>query len=439
MKNIQIISNKLGTNNSSPVIIWIDRTILFCFSILVFILPIPHTITIRTFAFYIPITLFIVRSFLMRDFTWRKTSFELPFAVFFLVALTSLITAHNPQKSIEEIWKNLVIPILYFYTFYLSIKKEDNGLFLIMLILLGNFISNLYSFYGFKMNSGTLFAATYRAEGLKGATEINGLYQTMIFPFIFWGLFYFKKYWQKILLFILICTNLLALHITFTRAAYLALAMQLLFITGIFILKKRWISSLIITLFLILVSFFYIENKMFREMHTHNIPPLNAFIQAKPEDIAGASPGSMEQRLAMWKTAIELIAQKPFYAHGYGRFNFGEIVRNETNKNFILYPNMHSTFISVAFELGIQGLIIFLWMIGAFIIATWKVLRKNDSNLSFFFSASLLTMMAGYWVGNLFQNFDADDIKLLFMVMLGIGMAVMHRIPKEKELLHRRQ
>jgi len=48
-------------------------------------------------------------------------------------------------------------------------------------------------------------------------------------------------------------------------------------------------------------------------------------------------------------------------------------------------------------------------------------------------------MMAGYWVNNFFGSFDGDDSKLLFMMLLGIGMAVMHRLPKKSELLKQRQ
>jgi O-antigen ligase len=137
----------------------------------------------------------------------------------------------------------------------------------------------------------------------------------------------------------------------------------------------------------------------------------------------------------MWKVAIEKISQNPFYSHGYGRFLFGKTVRNENNRYFI-YPQVHNTFIGITFELGIQGLIIFLWMIGTFFIVCWKYWRKAKDNWIKYFSISLFTMMIGYWINNFFGSFDGDDTKLLFMLLLGIGMAVMHRLQEKKKLLN---
>lgn len=156
-----------------------------------------------------------------------------------------------------------------------------------------------------------------------------------------------------------------------------------------------------------------------------------------PEEIAGQNPSSMRQRLAMWKTAIDKISENPFYPHGYGRFLFGKTVRNEDNKHFI-YPQTHNTFIGVAFELGIQGLAVFLWMITTFFIVCFKYWLNSKDSLVKYFSVSLMTMMVGYWVNNFFGSFDGDDTKLLFMMLLGIGMAVMHRIPKETEMANKK-
>ena len=413
--------------------VWIDRGILFCLSVLIFILPMSHTTSIQAFAFYIPFALLICRFLLNRDFRWIKTNFELPFIAFFLAAATSVATSHLPRTSLAEIWKNLLVPILFFYVTYYSVRKESDGLLLVKVFLLANFIFSIYSFYQFKMHDGTWLIPTYRAEGVKGACEANGLYNVMITPFIFWGLFYFKKYRLKSMLIILLIINLLALHITFTRATYLALGMQMLLAAVLLISRKRWLSGLIIFILLISAGSLYVEEKIFREMHIDELPSLQEYFTLRPEKIVGSSPTSASERLAMWKAALDVIAREPFYPHGYGRFNFGQEVLNEKNRKFI-YPHVHNTFISTAFELGVQGLVIFLWMIGTFIVVAWKYWRKSTiGELSHFLSAALLAMMAAYWVDNFFQSIDADDIKRLFMMMLGIGMAVLHRLPKEEE------
>ena len=73
-------------------------------------------------------------------------------------------------------------------------------------------------------------------------------------------------------------------------------------------------------------------------------------------------------------------------------------------------------------------------MIGAFAWVCWRYWVTTKEDMPQYFSASLITMMAGYWVNNFFGSFDGDDSKLLFMMLLGIGMAVMHKLPKEKSI-----
>lgn len=429
-----------NSTNVHNIIIWIDRIVLFCLSVLIFILPIAHTATIRSFAMFTPVFLLIMRYYLTKDFRWIKTSFELPFIAFFTVAVISLFTSVDFHESLDEIWGELLTPILLFYVVYFAIRKEKHGLLLLKIFFLGSLVFSIYSFYDFYKNGGTWFSVTYKAGGLRdpGGGEVAALYHTMVIPFLFWGLFHIKDNWQRFGLFTLLVINLLAFHITFVRAGMFALGFQMVLIIGLLLFKKRWLQSFIIAIILFTTSFIYIENKMFREMHTENIPTLQEYLKMSPEEIAGTSPSSMKQRLSMWKTAIDKISENPFYPHGYGRFLFGKTVRSDKNRHFI-YPQTHNTFIGIAFELGIQGLIIFLWMTGTFFWVCWKHWYNTAGGLPHYLSASLLTMMLGYWVNNFFGSFDGDDSKLLFMMLLGIGMAVMHKLPNESELLRQKQ
>ncbi|MEK6615739.1 MAG: O-antigen ligase family protein, partial [Bacteroidota bacterium] len=199
----------------------------------------------------------------------------------------------------------------------------------------------------------------------------------------------------------------------------------------------RWLLNSVVFLVIFLTGFAYIENKLIRgHDNLKKMPSLEEYFKMSPEEIQkkySADVGA-GYRLAMWKTALEEISENPFYPHGYGRFLFGKTLRNDKNKQFI-YPQTHNTFIGVFFELGIQGFLIFLWMIGTFVYVCWKYWHTTKDGIPCFLSASLLTMMAGYWINNFFGSFDGDDSKLLFMMLLGIGMAIMRRLPKENVVI----
>lgn len=424
--------------NMQKKVLQIDYAILFCLAVLIFVLPIAHTATIRSFALFSPVALLVFRYCLAKDFRWIKTSFELPFIVFFIAAAASLMTSVDFRESLKEIRGELLTPILLFYIAYFAIKKDSDGILLTQVLFIGSLIFSISSFYDLYRHSGSLLEATYRAGGLRdpGGGEVAGLYHTMVIPFLFWGIFYFRKASQRIALFVLFAINMVGLHVTFTKAALLALTVQAILAGILLFQKRRWLLSSVILLIFFLIGFAYIENKLIRGQDNLNkIPSLEEYLKMPPEEIQKrySANSSVGDRLAMWKTAVEEISKNPFYPHGYSRFLFGKAVRTDKNRHFI-FPQVHNTFIGVTFELGIQGLMVFLWMIGAFAWVCWRYWVTAKEDMPQYFSASLITMMAGYWVNNFFGSFDGDDSKLLFMMLLGMGMAVMHKLPKEKSI-----
>ncbi|MEM3369884.1 MAG: O-antigen ligase family protein [Candidatus Micrarchaeia archaeon] len=417
----------------------INKFAIWVLCFLILILPIAHTATLRAISFICSLILVLFYYLITKNFRWINTSFELPFLFFFIIALLSLPTSVDFSESLKEIKGELIKPIVLFYLTYYAIQKNSDGMALIKALFIGSFIFSLYSFYDFYIQKGQFFSVVYKAGGLRdpGGGEVAALYHTMVIPFIILKLLYSQIKKERILLFFLLIINLLAIHITFVRAGMFALFFQVIFISLLLLKDGKWLLNIFIIVILTLISFVYIENKMFREMHTEKIPSIKEYLKMSPEEIAGKNPSSMRQRLAMWKTAIEKILENPFYPHGYGRFLFGKTVRNENNKHFI-YPQTHNTFIGITFELGIQGLLVFLWMITTFFIVCLKYWIKSNDSLIKYFSASLMTMMIGYWINNFFGSFDGDDSKQLFMMLLGIGMAVMHRIPKERDIANQK-
>ena len=415
-----------------------DSAILFCLSILIFVLPIAHTATIRSFALFTPLVLLLLRYYLTKDFRWIKTSFELPFMAFFVAATASLMTSVDVRESLKEIRGELLTPILLFYISYFSVKKDSDGILFMRVLFIGSLAFSIFSFHVMYMKGGSLFEATYRAGGLRdpGGGEIAGLYHTMVIPFLFWGMFYFRKVSQRIALSLLFLINIIGLHVTFTRASYIALGLQIILAGVLLLRKRRWVMGSVILIVIFLIGFAYTENKLIRgQDNLRKMPSFEEYCKMSPEEIEKTYSADVGagHRLAMWKVAMVKISDNLFYPHGYSRFLFGKAVRTDKNKHFI-YPQVHNTFIGITFELGVQGLLVFLWMIGTFAWVCWRYWVTAKEDMPQYFSASLLTMMAGYWVNNFLGSFDGDDSKLLFMMLLGTGMAVMHKLPKEKNL-----
>ncbi|MBF0328441.1 MAG: O-antigen ligase family protein [Nitrospirae bacterium] len=416
----------------------LEHTALFCLCVLVFVLPIAHTITVRSFAIGITIAAVLGRYYLSRDFRYIKTPFELPFLLFFIAIIASLPTSVDIHKSLKELWREFLTPVAVFYTIYYAIKNEKDVTTIMKVLFIGSLIFSLYSFIDFHIHDGTWATSTYRAGGLRdpGGGAAAGLYHTTIIPFVFFALLYAKESIHKLALAALLIINTLALYITFTRASYLALGVEAFVILLLFISEKRFSKHLAPSAILVLISIVLLANITFKGV---TFPTASEFMKMPPTEIAlkfaQEERTGTGHRLAMWKTALDRISEEPFKPHGYGRFLFGRTVRNESNKDFI-YAQVHNTFIGMAFELGLQGLAVFLYMIlslAFFIALVWKKTVAEKNSLGHCFAGALLAMMSGYWVNNFFGSFDAGDSKLLFMVLLGMGAALAYRLQKSDE------
>ncbi|RNC68936.1 MAG: O-antigen ligase family protein [Desulfuromonadales bacterium] len=410
------------------------RLSLFSLCLLMFILPIAHTATLRAVGVVGVLLVLLYRVCIRRNIRWTRTGFEYPFLAFCLAALVSVPFSSNIRESLGEIKGEVFLAMFLFYGAYLLLDREEDVLLLVKVLFAGSLVFSLYSFYDFYRHDGSFFVHTYRAGGLRdpGGGECAALYHCMVIPFLFWGIFYCRQRWQSVGLFVLFLINLVGLHMTFTRAAYLALGVQFIVATVMLLVNRRWVAGFLMLSFLVVGGVAYTQKQMFRELQTESMPSLEEYMYRTPVEIAGPNPSSMKIRFAMWKTAIDEIAKNPFRPHGFGRFLFGAQVRTLQNNHFI-YDQTHNTFLGMWFELGLLGFLAFMWMIGSFLHACWRFWRASADSLAHWFAAGLMTMMAGYWVNNFFASFDADDAKILFMLLLGMGMALMRRIPVRKE------
>ncbi len=425
----------LGTSaRLHPWTVWIDRFMLFCLATYTFILPIGHIITVRETAYYLALALLLIRCYLNKDFKWVPTSFEWPFACFVLVSLASIPTSIDVHYSLRQFLSQVLIPIGAFYIVYYSIRYERDAVLLIGVIIFANLVFSIAAIREFVAHNGSLFQATYRVYGIKEAIEANGLYQAMVTPFILFGFLYLKKKWQKAGMLLVLGINIFVLHVTFTRAAYVALGAELLVVSALFFSKKRWIHGLVIMILLLLAGSVCVKEKLFREAQTMEIPSLGQVMGYNRSEMAGLATTSTGQRLVLWKITADEIAEHPFRPEGLGRFNFHKIILQKHYDTFINYDHTHNTFLSMALELGVQGFIVFMWMIITFMTSVWKGWKRSAEGLPEYLSASLFVMMTGYWVNNFFENHDVDDIKLLFMVMLAVGMAVLSRLSKQSSM-----
>jgi len=129
-----------------------------------------------------------------------------------------------------------------------------------------------------------------------------------------------------------------------------------------------------------------------------------------------------DERLTLWRHAIERIPEAPIIGHGFGR----GILRQEFQSSLgsPLLWHGHNIVINVLLQTGAIGLLVFIALLGAFVFRYIAYVRASSSQLNAIGIVGL-AFFAGFFVKNLTDDFLIRHTGLLFWainaMLIGYG------------------
>lgn len=131
---------------------------------------------------------------------------------------------------------------------------------------------------------------------------------------------------------------------------------------------------------------------------------------------------SANDRMIMWKTALCMFADKPIFGHGLGTFM--HVFERFKPKSYLEIVYAHNCYLQMATEIGIFGLLIFLWFIVSVLRKTLSKLFKSDD---IFLKATTIGIAGGilaYLVNSFFDtSLYSLPLAVLFWAMSGLAVA----------------
>ena len=325
---------------------------------------------------------------------------------YFLEPILFLIVLIDVVKTEKE--RNLVLGGLFFSAFYLSLAA-------------------IYQkFFGGAMHQTALGAGVmsqevwggpkvWRATSLFPQPNFLGLYLGPIVILAFGHLiFNLKKIHHSLFVvsyeLLVISLSLLAIVLARSEGAIIGVFIGLIFFALFFSKTSRRIS-LVGLLILFLIVFIFSPSRDF----------LNKKISF--HDLSG------QLRLNIWQGAFSLFKTSPFLGVGLMGYQklipqyqkpyyskTGELISVET------HPYPHNLFLSIWFELGILGLIVFLWILIKFFKEGFKLIKKleiRNLKLEIAIMASMITIIVH---GLVDTPYFKNDLSVLFWLIIGLGM-----------------
>ncbi len=226
----------------------------------------------------------------------------------------------------------------------------------------------------------------------------------------------FSKFKNKTINFLLMFEAIflmIILFISWTRGAWLGLIAGLLLLS-VFKGKKAFYGIIIALAIAMFISPGWIKDRIY--------------------SFFTLTDNSTLDRRIMWHTAVRMIEAKPLLGHGLGTFmaNYSHFMPADYTE--IVYA--HNCFLQTAAEIGIIGLIIFLWFILDFFIKSFMKLNCIDEGLTKNIFVGLLGGILAFLVHSFFDtNMYSLTLMSLFWFLMGITVSIRNVNIKSQQIL----
>jgi O-antigen ligase len=328
--------------------------------------------------------------------------------------LITSITSDMPLVSFKHLLARMwfVVPF-YILGIQLFRKQSNINLFiwcytLPLLVVIGYTTYN-HSLWGFDEQAGHWvmepFYNDHTAYGM-----ILALFIPVFFGFTF-GRVYPGIY--RFLSFVVLAILLVALVLSYSRAAWLSLAFAVgvLFIV-LFRIKFKWIVFVSV----ILGTLFYLFSfQILDRLEKNRQGPSANFVEHLRSISNISTDNSNLERINRWQSALRMFEDRPVFGYGPGTYQFEYAPFQRAKEKTLISTNAgdkgnaHSEYIGPLAEQGLPGMLLVFLLVGTFIIVAMRVYRRSTDPEVRMLSLSLMLAILTYFLHGTMNNFLDTD------------------------------
>jgi putative inorganic carbon (HCO3(-)) transporter len=343
--------------------------------------------------------------------------------VWLAVATVSMFIAPD-LRAAAGVWKAYFLePILFLIIFVDLIRNKQDLKIIYAAILFLVYSLGVVVFYQKMTGQGVLSVETLGADkilrptGLFSHPNFLGLFLGPLIVLAFSQIVNFepKKFLTPINSLILLFLGVGALFFARSEGAIIGLAAGIVFYL-LFFKKIRKYVLIGLVAAVLLAAVYPTPRQYFLE---------KAFLR----DLSG------QFRLNIWSGATSLLKTSPIL--GVGLDGYEKLISDYQAKNFIAnngeklfappQPYPHNLFLAIWLEMGLAGLVVFLWMIVKFFKQGFEDIKKEPVLTASVMGAMVCVLVHGLVDTPYFKN----DLAILFWLIIGMGMVV-NNLKKEE-------
>ena len=308
-----------------------------------------------------------------------------------------------------------------FYLMVNFISHEGQAKRILAAFAVGLFGMSVYGIVEFFMAGGSVIdqwsLRTIRADSLASEYHWFSTYLLIGLPIVgVWAWFEQVRLW-RILLFSTCAATLFALFLTYTRGAWLAVAIQ----TGLLVMLtcSRRLKLVIGGAAILALTVFAAVTALNTSSHAPSETVLHD-VQGSTTDLSTA-----KCRLELWTSGIHDIGQRPIAGWGYGQKTFFQKYRHTQIPHCLPeLHNIHSSYLSFAFGAGIPALGFFVWVLYRILHDCWAGFLRGVSEFQRHLALAILLVTVGLAVRISFDVMFLGMLAVLFWMLVGLFFGV---------------
>ena len=357
-----------------------------------------------------------------------------------LVIITIIISMSigysvSSYETIHALRKWLKLVVILWAIALLSVNSKYRDYIIVAVALGGAVVSSvaMFNFYAGIPDSCMQF--------IPHAFELVhvGLSKFMIciVPFGLWLFLSSKKYSLYFWIgFYSFASAILVVFSGIARGGWVALVcsvIPLLFLFKKQIFRRRMILFFVVFCLSIIVNISRINNRIVNDGHTSN-KVLSAEIVTEGQN------GLLKGRPLFWRVGLNMwsdSAQSMLFGTGFGWHNFKSMF---VHRYKMLYPNkpifevpshMHNFYISLLLQLGIVGVVLFLYFFIYLLSIAKQLLVSVSLDTAYLSSLMFISLFMAFMFQSLIEEVSLDQEGLLFFAMAGLLMATKSEVCDE--------
>lgn len=349
----------------------------------------------------------------------KDSSLVITYSLYIFICIISYTVAFNKSEALIVLSQYLTFYICFLVIYLISLNTKINYLKLFVTL---SIISIAIESYGvlstavdYFLINGNEFARSNILRGFSGNINIVSYSIAIKLPVLLYALFKTNNKLILALLFALLYFSSLIIFMLMSRGAFIAF-MFVLIVIILFKLfssfKKNYLKVLLISITVIL-SFGFTET--FINQSENNV------LAERLGSLNNTQDASINSRLRYFNDAFLSIKNNPLIGVGIGNWKFYSILYDyEDMEDYIVPVYVHNDFLHTATEIGIIGLIAFIFIFVIPLSNLTSLLKKGTySNESLF-----LMLIIGVYIIDSMLNFPVSRpisyIYLIFALVAAI-------------------